>query len=384
MTGLLASFGKPFKYQVAAFRLRLAQLQGTVKWDDVWQAQHDRAFMVAGAMKADLLADLAAAVDKAISQGTSLEAFRKDFRALVEKNGWHGWTGEGTKGGEAWRTRVIYRTNLATSYAAGRLAQLVDQKYPFWVYSHGGSLEPRVQHLAWDGLILPADHPFWATHAPPNGWGCSCRVTGARSVGSAYRVGGNPAVKLDDGWQTVSPKTGAPVGIDKGWAYAPGASTAQAVASLVPKLDVLPERPSIDLIQSWLKMDAFADWLAAPVGDWPLARIAIAEADLLRSKTKVAVMSQQTATKQNLEHPELMGLDYLMAQEVIDKATARIQDTPKTMIYVYEPVDGNGYVLVVKVTATGAGLYVSSFRRLSADQASRDRSIRRLLGKVKE
>ena len=249
MTGLLASFGKPFKYQVAAFRLRLAQLQGTVKWDDVWQAQHDRAFMVAGAMKADLLADLAAAVDKAISQGTSLETFRKDFRALVEKNGWHGWTGEGTKGGEAWRTRVIYRTNLATSYAAGRLAQLAEAKYPFYVYRHGGSLEPRAQHLAWDGLILPADHPFWATHAPPNGWGCSCYITGARSVASAKRVGGNPEVKLQEGWQAISPKTGAPVGIDKGWAYAPGASVASEISDAVTaKAAKLPEQLSRDLI----------------------------------------------------------------------------------------------------------------------------------------
>ena len=28
-------------------------------------------------------------------------------KALVEKNGWHGWTGEGTAKGEAWRTRVL-------------------------------------------------------------------------------------------------------------------------------------------------------------------------------------------------------------------------------------------------------------------------------------
>ena len=235
MTGLLASFGKPFKYQVAAFRLRLAQLQGTVKWDDVWQAQHDRAFMVAGAMKADLLADLAAAVDKAISQGTSLETFRKDFRALVEKNGWHGWTGEGTKGGEAWRTRVIYQTNLSTSYAAGRFAQLTEAGFPFWVYFHGNSMEPRHQHLAWDGLVLPPDHPFWATHYPPNGWGCSCYASGARTLAGAQRLGGNPDLKLPEGWQSLVPKTGAPVGIDKGWAYAPGASVEETVRSMAAK-----------------------------------------------------------------------------------------------------------------------------------------------------
>ncbi|MDG4868970.1 phage minor head protein, partial [Guyparkeria sp. 1SP6A2] len=138
----------------------------TARWDDLWQDQHDRAFMVAGATKADLLADLAAAVDRSIQQGTGLEAFRKDFREIVARHGWTGWTGEGSTKGEAWRTRVIYRTNMATSYAAGRMAQWREKGYPLWVYRHGGSREPRLQHLDWDGLILEADHPFWVTHAP--------------------------------------------------------------------------------------------------------------------------------------------------------------------------------------------------------------------------
>ena len=243
---LTGTFGKPFKEAVAAFRLRLQNLVPTTRWDDkingVWQAQHDRAFMVAGATKADLLADLAAAVDKAISQGTSLEEFRRDFRQIVEERGWHGWTGEGTKGGEAWRTRVIYRTNMRVSYAAGRMAQLVEGGFTLWVYRHGGSVEPRIIHLGWDGLVLPPDHPFWATHAPPNGWGCSCYVVGARSFAGAQRLGGQPGKPLPDGWQKLDPKTGAPVGIDKGWAYAPGRSVAEEIVAVIKaKADSLPE-----------------------------------------------------------------------------------------------------------------------------------------------
>lgn len=235
MTALTASFRKPFAEQVAAFRLRLGNLTPTVKWDDIQRAQHDRAFMVAGAQKADLLADLAAAIDKAVAQGTGLEEFRRDFRTIVERRGWHGWTGEGTKGGEAWRTKVIYKTNMATTYAAGRMAQLAAGNFAFWVYRHGGSLEPREQHLSWDGLILPPDHPFWATHAPPNGWGCSCYIVGARTLAGAKRVGGKTDVVLPKDWAAPSPKTGAPVGIDKGWDYAPGASVARVVAAMAEK-----------------------------------------------------------------------------------------------------------------------------------------------------
>ncbi|WP_372605371.1 phage minor head protein, partial [Actibacterium sp.] len=224
------AFGRPFAEQVAALRLRLGDLVPTQAWDDIERSAHDRAFMVAGAMKADLLADLAAAVDKSIAQGTSLETFRKDFRGIVEKHGWHGWTGEGSKAGEAWRTRVIYKTNAATTYAAGRMAQLVKGDFTYWVYRHGGSREPRIEHLGWDGLILPPDHEFWRTHATPNGWGCSCYIVGAYSLAGAKRVGGDPGKSLPDNWPEIDPRTGAPKGIDKGWDYAPGASVAETVA----------------------------------------------------------------------------------------------------------------------------------------------------------
>lgn len=243
MAGINAVFGRPFKQQVAAFRLRLGNLAPTTRWDDIWKAEHDRAFMVAGALKADLLADLAAAVDKAISQGTTLETFRKDFREIVARNGWEGYTGSDTARGRAWRTRVIYKTNLSVSYASGRWAQLMEAKYPFLVYRHGASLEPREQHLAWDGLILPPDHPFWASHAPPNGWGCSCYVLGARSREAARRLGGKPELELPDNWQALDPRTGAPVGIDRGWDYAPGASVAEEVAALAnAKVAALPDQ----------------------------------------------------------------------------------------------------------------------------------------------
>lgn len=225
MPDLAAMLGRPFKEQVAAFRLRLGELVPTSRWDDISHEQHERAFMVAGALKADLLTDLAAAVDKAIAAGTGIEAFRKDFSAIVERRGWHGWTGEGTAKGEAWRTRVIYRTNMSVSYAAARFKQLVESRFKYWVYRHGVSLEPRLQHLAWDGLALSPDHPFWETHAPPNGWGCTCFIAGTNSEAGIRRLGGDPAKTLPEGWQKIDPKTGAPLGIGKGWDYAPGAST---------------------------------------------------------------------------------------------------------------------------------------------------------------
>lgn len=248
---VLSEFLLLFQEQIDFFRAKLNL--PTARWDDIERAAHDRAFIVAGAAKADLLSDLFAAVEKTIV-GSSIGEFRKDFSALVAKNGWTGWTGEGTKAGEAWRTRVIYQTNLSTSYAAGRWQQLHDpellQARPFWKYIHNDNeISPRPQHLAWgnSGLTLPADDPFWNTHFPPNGWGCKCRVLAVRAPTN------DAATDPPEGWDTIDPKTDAPPGIDKGWDYAPGANANTSLRQMVQdKLITYP--------------DAIAKALAADIG----------------------------------------------------------------------------------------------------------------------
>lgn len=228
---------RPFAEQAAFFRRKLGNLVPTSRWDDMTGVAHDAGFMVAGAQKADLLADLAASIDRAIVEGKSLDAFRNDFDASVERHDWHGWTGEDTKGGRAWRTRTIYRTNTYVSYSAGRFAQLTAKNYAFWVYLHGGSEHPRPEHLhVFNGLVLPPSHPFWTKFYPPSDWGCSCYVVGARSLRAARRLGGDPSKTLPDGWDAPDPKTGEPAGVGKGWGYAPGASVAGPVTAMAEKV----------------------------------------------------------------------------------------------------------------------------------------------------
>jgi hypothetical protein len=240
LTPELDGLRQQFQEQIDFFRAKLNL--PTERWDDILSRANDKAFYVAGAQKADLLADLRQAVEKAIS-GESIGRFRKDFAEAVRKSGWSGWTGEGTKAGEAWRTRVIYQTNTATSYAAGRWAQLNDPDLarvrPFWQYIHSDSvLTPRPQHKSWGDsrLTLPRDHPFWRTHFPPNGWGCQCRIKAVRGPST------NDATTPPEGWDTIDAKTGAPPGIDKGWAYAPGASVDVSLEKMVrDKLITYPE-----------------------------------------------------------------------------------------------------------------------------------------------
>lgn len=200
------------------------------RWSDVWQEAHARSFMVAGAATDALLNDFRGAVAKALEQGTTLAEFRRDFDAIVARNGW---AHTGTPG---WRATIIYETNLSMAYAAGRHAQMTEPTtlaiYPYWQYVHSGAENPRLQHLAWNGLVLRADDAFWATHYPPNGWRCGCRVRplSARDLARQGRGGPDQAPPVEmRPW--TRPSDGAqlmvPVGIDPGFGYNVGEAWAQ-------------------------------------------------------------------------------------------------------------------------------------------------------------
>ena len=238
------TFNSPFAEQVDFFRKKINLPSD--RWDDIEKSAHDRAFIVAGANKADLVSDLRNAIDQCIHNGESLGWYQKQFDEIVKNHGWTGWTGEGTKAGRDWRTTITYQTNMSTSYAAGRWTQLHDPDLvkirPYLTYHHAdGVRHPRPLHLSWNGFTAPRDHPFWATHATPNGWLCHCYISASSeaSYADARAAGKN---QLPDGWDAIDPKTGEPVGIDKGFGYAPGANA---------------DRPLKDFIDSKLiKLDA--------------------------------------------------------------------------------------------------------------------------------
>lgn len=197
----------------------------TTRWQDNYGRSNARAFSVAGAMCDDLIADFREEVTKALTDGTTLEEFRTAFDDIVTR---HGWEHVGEPG---WRARVIYETNLSTAYSAGRYVQMTEPEtlaaFPFWEYVHSGARDPRPDHLAWDGLCLAADDPWWDTHYPPNGWGCGCRVRvlSRRGLARRGRTGPDqapPIVRVP----YLDPATGerrmVPAGIDPGFEYNPG------------------------------------------------------------------------------------------------------------------------------------------------------------------
>lgn len=284
--GSVAYGSLPFKEQIAFFRRKRNVL--TERWTDLWLAQHDHGFMVAGANRIDLLVDLRAAIDRAIADGTGLEVFRRDFDKIVAKYGWQ------YTGGRNWRTRVIYETNLRTSYAAGRYAQLQALKRvrPFWRYRHSDAvMHPRPLHLAWNNLVLRADDPWWQTHFGPNGWGCQCTVESlnARDLKRLGKSGPDTAPPVDM-QEVVVGKRGphpftvmTPAGVDPGFGYIPGASAFEQLAQgTLTKATKLPAalgagalQPIIELPRAQAALDATYAALKATVKAEQLAEAAV-------------------------------------------------------------------------------------------------------------
>lgn len=151
----------------------------TKRWNSLKGAMHTRAFTVAGAMRADILLDFRNAVDRAIEKGDSLQDFRDNFYKIASK-----WRAadpsfdakmEKPKYG-AWRSKVIYQTNMLSAAAAAQERQARAMPDVFTHAKYVCMMLPgsREEHKAWNGTVLPVNDPWWEKHSPPNGFGCLC------------------------------------------------------------------------------------------------------------------------------------------------------------------------------------------------------------------
>lgn len=196
-------------------------------WTDAMHGVHDRAFVVAGVTDIAMLEEFQAAIIEG-ARTYDAKGFAAEFDRLVEKYGWS------YNGGREWRIRTIFETNIRTSYMAGRLRQMRDpdlvRLQPYWMYRHADTrvpLNPRPQHLAFDGLVLMWDDPWWDIYFPPNDWLCSCGVHGL-SRGDLRRMGKSgpdpspPITRKPYIHQASGETVMLPDGVGYGWDYMPG------------------------------------------------------------------------------------------------------------------------------------------------------------------
>lgn len=375
-----AQFNRPFPEQVTFFRNKLNL--PTTRSGQITRDQNDAAFVVAGATKADLLADLRGAVDDAISNGQSLGEFRSQFNEIVSKRGWTGWTGEGSKAGRAWRTRLIYKTNLDTSYAAGRWAQMTDPDVvrlrPYWRYVHNTIENPRQQHQRWNNLVLRADDPWWQAHYPPNGFGCNCGVETLNERGLKRLGKESPDAAPNDGtYENVDNTTGevvtVPNGVQPGWDYAPGqTATERAIAARLNRLDSVEATVARQNVAQLVEAPLFNRfWNGEVRGEYPVAVVPAVERQVLGAESPVVLLSQESLTAHKVSHPEVGLADYRRIQEILDQGEVyQRYGEPGRMIYL--SVGERLYRAALKRTADGKKNYFLTLFVVSDEKAERE------------
>jgi SPP1 gp7 family putative phage head morphogenesis protein len=128
--------------------------------------------VISGVAKADLLQAIQEELTKYLAEGGTLEQFKDEIDTLFLRHGFAPLS--------PYRIETIFRTNLQSAYQAGRYRQLTEPAVmtalPYWRYVAVLDGSTRPEHAALHGKIYPANHPFWKTWYPPNGFNCRCTV----------------------------------------------------------------------------------------------------------------------------------------------------------------------------------------------------------------
>ena len=145
--------------------VRARELKLMDEYEDMLPQLRARAFAVSGIEDMKQLARIREAIARVPEGGDWKEARKQIAEEL---------------GGQQHRAETVLRTNCFEAYAAARYRrQQIDKDVmPYLVYHTVGDDRVRRDHAALDGLVLPADDPFWETHYPPWDWGCRCTVSG--------------------------------------------------------------------------------------------------------------------------------------------------------------------------------------------------------------
>jgi len=345
-------------------------------------AEKIKSFAISGIARGDELSTVFTALQDAIERGESFGTFKKKAGDIFTRRGW--------TGKRAWRVDNIYRTNIQTAYNVGRYKQLKEEAsiFPYWQYDAINDKRTRPTHLAMDGRVWPADHSVWNTWYPPNGYRCRCSVIGL-TQGAVERK--KIHVESEDITnrliEPISPVSGEKMGgqqmlPDIGFAHNPGATYWGEIPDIfTDRINSWPAGIGRQAINETINGPVFAKWYSQPEGHLPIARISENDMGKIGAKTRTTLLSQETAVKQQKKHPELAAKEYTQVQEAMDGGLV-VQDGKKTLVFILDDT-AQGYVTVVKSTRTGDKVFLTSFRRLSKDQARKDKEIQRLLKKEK-
>lgn len=225
---------------------------------DMWREEHARDFVVAKAVRDDVLQLFQSEIDRVLSEGRTLKQFQADLEPALTRAGWWGrsqmvdpLTGrtEDVQLGSLRRLRTIYDTNMRTAHAAGHWARIQRTKkaFPYLQYIQIERASKRHDHERFHDKIWRVDDPIWLRIYPPNGFFCGCHVV-QRTEGWMTRNNRRVSEPIDlDERPFTNKRTGEvvniPKGVHPGFDTNPGATwldIRDAVEEITP--DLSPER----------------------------------------------------------------------------------------------------------------------------------------------
>jgi SPP1 gp7 family putative phage head morphogenesis protein len=395
-------------------------------WHDTQDEAHARAFTVARVTRLDVLKDIRSALDQNLAQGQTEKWFVDQLTPVLQERGWWGKqeieiqpgrTHE-VQLGSPERLRLIYRQNTQSAMMAGRYADFIKgaQARPYWMYVAVMDLKTRPSHAAMHGRVFRWDDPIWATHWPPCGWNCRCRVR-ALSQAALDRMGlqvESSQGRLVNKWVTagvdfstgeirksevtgikLTARDGKPITFfpDAGFNFN------QAQAAWQPDLDTYPSDIARQYVQGLVTGPEFERWFsiwsrsvqseasanpdlsARQVAEnlsrggrqgrlgmeYPVAVLMPSDREALKTDSQTVLLSTQSLIEHLAAHPEV-GIDaYQDLQKMVDEGEVYQQGDQRIVLL---HVGDKLYRAAIKVDAQRQRLYLLTLFQTSEDVAN--------------
>ena len=191
---------EPAPYEEAARIVAEKQIMSKEAFDALCDELKARAFVVTGLEDLRAVQEIRDAIAE-LPRGAAWEDVKAQVVEKLEEGGF-------SQAAADYRATLLLRHHGFAAYAQENYRELREMQdvFPYWKYQSMGDEKVRSSHAALDGLILPADDPFWKDHFPPWEWNCRCMVVGVteEEYGSAKTVGSFDATDPDAkaaGWK---------------------------------------------------------------------------------------------------------------------------------------------------------------------------------------
>jgi hypothetical protein len=213
-------------------------------YNTIGAEEYARSFTAAQTAGTDIADDLYFGIVDVVGRGGTEQDFSRLVTPILKSKGWLG----GDDRAIATRVALIYDTNLRLARAAGRWNRYQASKSGL-PYVRGVTAEdervrhppksPLSDHRAFDGIILPLDHPFVAKYWTPLGFRCRCQwIQMTRSQLARYPGGITSEADLAEREKRLGPPVFA----------SPAAPIKSQLASMVDATNAerMPGMPAVD------------------------------------------------------------------------------------------------------------------------------------------